>query len=82
MNGVSFGSLDDIPGGAGTNFFETLLNSSDFDFKKNNRNSAGLGKIELLYCMIFQVEQEAISSKHCGTLLILISKTIMKVQLI
>ena len=45
MNGVSFGSLDDIPGGAGNNFLKTLLNSFDFYFKKNNRDSVGLGKL-------------------------------------
>jgi hypothetical protein len=36
MTGISFGSLDDIPSGPGTNFFKTLRNAFDFDFENVN----------------------------------------------
>lgn len=36
IDGITIGSLDDIPGGAVTSFFRSVRNTLDFDFEDEN----------------------------------------------
>ena len=36
IDGITIGSLDDVPGGAVTSFFRSVRNTLDFDFEDEN----------------------------------------------
>ncbi|XP_039052373.1 protein LOW PSII ACCUMULATION 3, chloroplastic-like [Hibiscus syriacus] len=36
VDGISIGSLDDVPSGAVTTFFKSIKNTPDFDFEDEN----------------------------------------------
>lgn len=36
IDGISIGSLDDVPGGAVTTFFKSIRETLDFDFEDEN----------------------------------------------
>lgn len=50
VDGISIGSLDDIPGTSVTNFFRSIRSTLDFDFEDENEGTA---KITILSSKIF-----------------------------
>lgn len=52
IDGVSFGSLDDVPSEAGTNFFKSLKNALDFDFEADDEGKWKNSKDPSLYFFV------------------------------
>lgn len=52
MSGISFGSLDDVPGGPGNNFLKTLRNALDFDFENDEEGEWKKDDIPALYFFV------------------------------
>lgn len=46
VDGITIGSLDDVPGGPITSFFRSVRNTLDFDFEDENEGKF-LGKLYL-----------------------------------
>lgn len=43
IDGISIGSLDDLPSGAVTTFFKSIRNTLDFDFEDDNEGKLTVG---------------------------------------
>ncbi|KAL5574462.1 hypothetical protein UlMin_016161 [Ulmus minor] len=52
IDGISIGSLDDIPGGAVTSFFRSIRNTLDFDFDDENEGRWSPNEPPTLYIFI------------------------------
>lgn len=52
INGISFGSLDDAPGGGGNIFLKTLQSALDFDFENEDEGKWQKDEIPALYIFV------------------------------
>ncbi|RVX13411.1 Protein low PSII accumulation 3, chloroplastic [Vitis vinifera] len=60
IDGISIGSLDDVPSGPVATFFRSIRDTLDFDFEDDNEG--------LFYCLMMQTESRRTKNKNLSVM--------------